>query len=90
MISVKDACPEDVNNKSTRHAQDVYMQRVCKKKEEARDWSIERSSMVRTDQNFMKRKPNHSWTTRHAAQGRSWVISGAWTQKRLENMSLGR
>ena len=33
---------------------------------------------------LFKRKPNHSWTARHAAQARSWVISGAWMQKLLK------
>ena len=31
----------------------------------------------------LERKPNPSCSTRHVAQARSWVISGAWMQKRL-------
>ena len=31
---------------------------------------------------LLTRKPNHSWTARHAAQAKSFVISGAWTQKK--------
>ena len=43
--------------------------------------------LVRTNRSSSEKKPNRNWATRHAAQAISWVIKGAWTQKRLCDVS---
>ena len=78
MIGMEDTCLKDVEMTLMRHAKEVHWQTWAKKHdiEEPKEgvWLEPVKAML-------KRKVSHRWTARHAAQARSWVISGAWTQQ---------
>ena len=70
MIRVKDACPEDFFQKKKKRCSvmhNVYWRKFAQKKM--------RPVKACLDRKF------HRLTDRHAAQARSWILSGAWTQE---------
>ena len=50
---------------------------------------LEKGTLSEPMKALLKRRPNQTWTTRHAAQARSWVIKGACTQKEALRHKLG-
>ena len=76
MVNVKDACQEDINKND-----EACRTRLVKKvKNEIGE--LKQSLWFEPIKAILTRKPNHSWTASHAAQAKSFVISGAWTQKK--------
>ena len=84
MISVKDTCLEDITKTPVRHEKNVYWP-IWRKKHEIEE--LKEEVWFERLKAMLKRKVNHRWTARHAAQARYWVISGACTQKRLYDMN---
>ena len=75
MISMRDTCPEDIQKTLMKYATDVQRQKANNHETENLWFEAVKA--------LLKRKVYHSWTARHAAQAKSWIVSGAWTQQRL-------
>ena len=68
MISMKDTCPEDITKTPLRHAKNVFKQEEAKSHEME---ELKEGVWFEPVKALLKRKVNHIWTTRHAAQTRS-------------------
>ena len=86
MISMKDTCPEDIEKKLMRHAKNVHWQRWAKKHEIE---ELKEGVWFEPVEALLKIKVNHRCTARHGAPARSWVIGGAWAQKKALRHQLG-
>ena len=84
MLCLKDTCPENIKQTWITLAKDVCWQKRAKKHE---DGELKEGVWFEPMSALLKGKQICSWTARHAASARSWVISGAWTPKMLHDMN---
>ena len=85
LISMKDTCPGGIKTTLMRHAKNVY-RRTWAKKHDIEE--LKEGVWFEPIKAVLKRTVNHTWTARRAAQARSCVMSGAWTQKKAKRHEL--